>query len=358
MRIVIEGPDGVGKSTLAHYLATILRLEYLHRGPPSSREELIHDIHLDDVIFDRSWLGNVVYSGLLIENTQYMTIPEMEAEAINANIHTLYILLTSPLPTYFNEQPEHLTKIHSTVHTRFINVFNSIKSGEKVIFNAMHFGNVDDMLSTVADFVYKWTKHIAVYPPVVHDYRYTLFDPDYMSIDAPPVHSTACSCEHFEDHKLYNYWRNYGYITEGAGNHAAEWVFLGEAPGYNGCGWLGIPFYGDKSGAILRNALFWNRIAETEVFITNAVKCTPKNNGLVMWKGLRCFLENTMPELAGLKGKIVAVGTTAAVYLSATKYGDVDVHIVHPAYLLYKHQDSMAYVDIMHKALYGELKWN
>ena len=92
-------------------------------------------------------------------------------------------------------------------------------------------------------------------PPVVHDYRYTLFDPDYMSIDAPPIHSTTCSCEHFEDHKLYNYWRNYGYITEGAGYHAAEWVFLGEAPGYNGCGWLGIPFYGDKSGAILRNAL-------------------------------------------------------------------------------------------------------
>ena len=74
MRIVIEGPDGVGKSTLAHYLARILCLEYLHRGPPSSREELIHDIHLDDVIFDRSWLGNVVYSGLLIENTQYMHI--------------------------------------------------------------------------------------------------------------------------------------------------------------------------------------------------------------------------------------------------------------------------------------------
>lgn len=143
MRIVIEGPDGVGKSTLAHYLARILCLEYLHRGPPSSREELIHDIHLDDVIFDRSWLGNVVYSGLLIENTQYMTIPEMEAEAINANIHTLYILLTSPLPTSLpnpyttsfdriyavrSRQEPRIMKCNAIVHGKSLVVANELKS--------------------------------------------------------------------------------------------------------------------------------------------------------------------------------------------------------------------------------------
>lgn len=70
--IILEGPDGGGKTTLARELAELLRLEYRHEGPPPPNVNVLHHYGrlLDDargknVVFDRLALGERIYGPLL-----------------------------------------------------------------------------------------------------------------------------------------------------------------------------------------------------------------------------------------------------------------------------------------------------
>lgn len=72
MIIILEGPDGGGKTTLARELAELLRLEYRHEGPPPPNVNVLHhygrlldDARSKDVVFDRLALGERIYGPLL-----------------------------------------------------------------------------------------------------------------------------------------------------------------------------------------------------------------------------------------------------------------------------------------------------
>jgi uracil-DNA glycosylase family 4 len=56
-------------------------------------------------------------------------------------------------------------------------------------------------------------------------------------------------------------------------------VFVGEAPGRFGADRTGIPFSGDRSGSFLRELIGELALdAERDVYITNIVKCNPRDN--------------------------------------------------------------------------------
>ena len=66
MNIIIEGPDGAGKSTLANQLASALNLEIVHFVAPvddSSQFEMYRNFMIDarNVILDRAWYSDMVY---------------------------------------------------------------------------------------------------------------------------------------------------------------------------------------------------------------------------------------------------------------------------------------------------------
>lgn len=72
MIIIIEGPDGAGKTTLAHKLATCLNLKYHHEGPPPvDIPPLDHYLGVLEkyrhcsVVIDRFALGERVYGPAL-----------------------------------------------------------------------------------------------------------------------------------------------------------------------------------------------------------------------------------------------------------------------------------------------------
>jgi hypothetical protein len=72
MIIVIEGPDGAGKTTLAKQLARDFDLEYHHEGPPPPNRsaldhygKLLEDARGKRVVFDRLALGERVYGPIL-----------------------------------------------------------------------------------------------------------------------------------------------------------------------------------------------------------------------------------------------------------------------------------------------------
>lgn len=69
MNIIIEGPDGAGKSFLAEQLASALNMSIRHFGAPQSDKEAKHqfdmyrEIGLDlyGTILDRAWYSDMVY---------------------------------------------------------------------------------------------------------------------------------------------------------------------------------------------------------------------------------------------------------------------------------------------------------
>lgn len=81
MPIIIEGPDGAGKSTLAKSLAGALDMDILKMTANSSQslQEYIQKLACDGVIIDRCWVSEQVYSDLFGREQR---IDNDEAEAL------------------------------------------------------------------------------------------------------------------------------------------------------------------------------------------------------------------------------------------------------------------------------------
>jgi len=147
----------------------------------------------------------------------------------------------------------------------------------------------------------------------------------------------------------------------GVGDHAAEWLFVGEAPGAEEDA-RGEPFVG-QAGRLLDNMLAALGIArDRNVYIANVLKCRPPNNRTpepLEVAACRPYLER---QVALLSPKlIVALGRSAASLLLGTdatiaslrgrvhRYGGVPLIVTyHPAYLLRNLPDkAKAWEDLL-----------
>ena len=96
--------------------------------------------------------------------------------------------------------------------------------------------------------------------------------------------------------------------VDSSGNIESKIALIGLAPGLHGANKTGIPFTSDFSGEVIRNIL--NKLCLQDIFITNAVRCYPKNNkpSLIM---INNCLKHTKREIKkfkklGSKNKIYA----------------------------------------------------
>ena len=67
-------------------------------------------------------------------------------------------------------------------------------------------------------------------------------------------------------------------LNYSAGNLNAELFFIGEAPGRLGADETEVPFHGDTSGRNFEDLLNFAGINRSDVFVTNAVLCNPKDD--------------------------------------------------------------------------------
>ena len=358
--IIIEGADNVGKTSVAKYIANKLGYKYIHFGPPSDPETVKYEYldfieTVDNAVVDRSFIGEFVY-GPLFRNYEPDYFDELEQAVIDSGKRFLYLLFYADNETIkqydLNKDNAKLLQYNTEVNHRFINVFNKIKSGEKFIFNMGHFKSLAEKQQTIFEFVYKWIKKENPIPAFTNDYRYTLFDPKFRFVHGNMEIPTCGKCSLFLEHSQYDYYKAYHQITWGAGSLKPKILFVGEAPGWKGCGRTGIPFYNDASGTLFRNALFWLRILETEIYITNVVKCTPLNNKL-NGRGVHKCKALLRYELSKLSGsyKVISVGKVAQTVLNSMNIKNI--RILHPAYYLYKHCPS-EFIEELKKVVGGD----
>ena len=86
MIILIEGPDGAGKTTLANKLADILHCENVHMSYPKTEEEkqqmfqqylaIITSNSNKNIILDRCWYSEMVYGPVKREKS-YISLGQM-----------------------------------------------------------------------------------------------------------------------------------------------------------------------------------------------------------------------------------------------------------------------------------------
>jgi len=72
MRIIVEGCDGVGKSTYASFLADTYGCDVIHMtsGSPKNLRSYLHRLRNDNVIFDRFFISEVIYSKVFMRKTK------------------------------------------------------------------------------------------------------------------------------------------------------------------------------------------------------------------------------------------------------------------------------------------------
>ena len=80
MRIIVEGPDGAGKSTLVRKLADHFKCDILAMTEKGSKEkrDYLDKATLDNIVSDRSFLSEMVYTQVF-ERENPISVQEYEA---------------------------------------------------------------------------------------------------------------------------------------------------------------------------------------------------------------------------------------------------------------------------------------
>ena len=94
------------------------------------------------------------------------------------------------------------------------------------------------------------------------------------------------------------------------GNIESKIALIGLAPGLHGANKTGIPFTSDFSGEVIRKIL--DKLYLQDIFITNAVRCYPKNNkpSSIMINNCQKHTKRELKSLSNLK-VIISLGTIA-----------------------------------------------
>lgn len=104
MIIIIEGPDGAGKTTLAEQISRQTKYPIIHRTKPKNEEEkkLMMGEYLQTIrsgknmIFDRCWYSEMAY-GPVMRDSSVISYPQMyELEEQLSKVGAIIIYATGP----------------------------------------------------------------------------------------------------------------------------------------------------------------------------------------------------------------------------------------------------------------------
>jgi len=373
--IVLEGPDNIGKTTLAEAIEDFIdvkkRIIFKHWGPNKTKAEgrkvmdkFIAELRISsDKIFicDRSPFGEFVYGKIFRDYDPFTYMEDMIDDINRLKTKFLFISFYADENTYAkfdiaakkDEEKEYQRQHQAAVVScGFINLLHTLRdilNMTRVIINCNNYESFDVRNEYILRMVNRFLDDKPFIIKNVEDYSHTIFSPDQNIFNGLELHRMRYKCGMYdtgvcdigrEHEKFSQFGAKYKRPTVSCGNiHNPRYIFIGEAPGYMGCGTYGIPFYGDKSGYIFYNTLAKLNILHSEIYVGNTVKCCPKGNDLKKYydSDARLRLEcvrRLRKELSFSEAPIIALGRVASNTMKMLHIKHLMVY--HPTYYLYK----------------------
>lgn len=379
--ICIEGPDNIGKTMLANYIANEYHASRFHLGAPKKKgeEALKEQIQtLNDVldrckepdyeVWDRSVIGEAVYGPLFrsYDHSEYwhslLRLRKFEKKI-------LFIVMYADESTYkrwrieakADEIKEYQKQaMAKTVSVKFIDIATKLGLANTLYINCNNYDSMNHRNAYICKRIEKFMKSVEYQYEKTDDYTRTFFNhndriwsPGIGFIRAAiksadnckSFHNATCKIgQHFGKLKMYNGEDATPVPAVGSIGSEVKYIFVGESTGYNEDGpQLGMPFYNGKSGQLFQYALDQCGIHPTHYYLTNVVKCNPKDNKLGNYVNkqnrdkLEC-VSMLVDEIALVKSiswkkiKVIAIGKVASEELERL---DIEhAMIYHPSYYL------------------------
>jgi hypothetical protein len=126
--VIIEGPDGSGKTTLARKLCAVFDMNYHHEGPPPPDMSVLHHYAgllataTRPTVFDRLHLGELVYGPLLRGASRLKPMDEVLMTRLVRGTGTDVIICQMPWETTINicKQKQELIKDEAVMQTAYL----------------------------------------------------------------------------------------------------------------------------------------------------------------------------------------------------------------------------------------------
>lgn len=377
--VIIEGCDNIGKSTLATILHQTLKhpTTVRHFGAPVSkgvkafteqmktldREMCGIDDGSDVEIWDRSVIGENVYGPMYRRGQYSHTEYHVESSYVLKNREKQIFLIVLYTDGEMFKRLKITSKKDETliyqrqeeaedISTKFVDVATNLRLKHTLFVNCANYESLNDRNNYIRRRVWAWLEYKRYRYEMAENYSQTFFNAKSMVwARGEGFSARRYACREFDNGKCvigkdHRQHCEFGEVYDRptfacGGTHNVDYVFVGEAPGHKGCGKLGIPFFGDMSGNLLQETLDSCGILPTRYYMTNTVKCCPKDNKLHLYgdhSKLTC-IKQLSAEMRMIKRKnpeamIVAIGKTAAKELS--QLGIEHRMVYHPAYYLRK----------------------
>lgn len=149
MRIIVDGNDGVGKTTVAKTLKEVFNItSYIHLSykDPSDFNFYNRILEKDNVIFDRSFLDELIYADVLGRKSNITPKQTQELAVKAKELGFLFIICHTSNKNYSNDEHEEIIKNEDKIDSYFKNVVNN--------FNLKYFDPFND---SIIDLV-KWVE--------------------------------------------------------------------------------------------------------------------------------------------------------------------------------------------------------
>ena len=127
--IVLEGPDGSGKSTIAEYIKDTYGATIIHHTWSPWLEENMQQYHIDGitkaihlaenelVILDRSWISELIYSHVFRDGSNWPSLHELGRNLLKQNNAAYILCLPNDLQAYI----KHFEQLCSNRNEMFTN---------------------------------------------------------------------------------------------------------------------------------------------------------------------------------------------------------------------------------------------
>lgn len=334
MIFILEGPDGVGKTTLGMHMAKQLDAAYLHlsyRWPDHMFEYhtaairwAIRKNRKQHVIIDRWWPSEALYAAEFRGGSKWSQMGRMMDRVARKHGAVYIYCLPEDLIAYekrFNTLKAEREEMYDNVMgvaTRYIRLWNGDtmhEPNENYTDLLVRTGGVKDRRDHIKYSIETWGNKLELFTDYVADRAKERIASQFQSRNS------------MDDPNLL------GHLQE------AKYVFVGEQvkPKYNNLDWP------------------WYDYGHSSLYLSQALHEVPMREEKIMWANARNrdgTANKLLPDLAEAKPelKFIAVGSVALAYL---RFHNIDCfdHVKHPAYVKRFEGDTTYYRELLRHAI-------